>query len=64
MTLRLSLHWEVRLRNLLRNPGPQNCRGSLEAGDIFSDISASPLDMRFLGVNGSIHEGGCHLQGS
>ncbi len=29
---------------------------------MFSDISASPLDMRFLGTNGSVHEGELFLQ--
>lgn len=33
------------------------CRGSLEVNDVFSDISASPLEMRFLGTTGSVHEG-------
>lgn len=32
------------------------CRGSLEAADVFSDISASPLEMRFLGADGHVHE--------
>mmetsp|Transcript_1514 Transcript_1514/g.4497 ORF Transcript_1514/g.4497 Transcript_1514/m.4497 type:complete len:838 (-) Transcript_1514:371-2884(-) len=32
-------------------------RGSLEAGDIFSDLSASPLEMSFLGADGHVHEG-------
>ena len=32
-------------------------RGSLEAGDVFSDISASPLEMHFMGTTGSVHEG-------
>ena len=33
------------------------CRGSLEAGDVFSDISANPLDMHFLNTDGRVHEG-------
>ena len=36
---------------------PMRCRGSLEVNDVFSDISASPLEMRFLGTTGSVHEG-------
>jgi hypothetical protein len=36
---------------------PMRCRGSLEVNDVFSDISASPLEMRFLDTTGSVHEG-------
>ena len=33
------------------------CRGSLEIGDVLSDVRGSPMEVHLLGVAGSVHEG-------
>lgn len=33
------------------------CRGSLEVGDVLSDLKAEPMDIHLLGRHGKVHEG-------
>ena len=38
------------------------CRGSLEIGDMLSDVAAAPMEMTLLGIQGKVRVHSCEMR--